>query len=99
MENDDFEKRIKKKTLRKLKARKQKDRDLWFGLGAFGVVGWSVSIPTVIGVALGVWLDSKRDGSYSWTLMLLFAGLIVGCLNAWFWVSQWGSDEDEEEEL
>ena len=25
---------------------------------------------------------------YSWTLMLLGVGVILGCLNAWFWVSK-----------
>jgi len=71
---------------RKIKARQEKDRGVWFGLGMFGLVGWSVAIPTVIGIAAGVWIDSKWPGSYSWTLMFLIIGVIVGCLNAWYWV-------------
>jgi len=61
---------------------------VWFGLGASGIVGWSVAIPTLIGVALGVWIDSKWPGRFSWTLMLLVAGVILGCLNAWYWVTR-----------
>ena len=60
--------------------------EVWFGLGMFGVVGWAVAIPTVLGIFLGVWIDLKWPGPYSWTLMLLLIGLILGCLNAWFWV-------------
>ena len=54
----------------------------------FGVVGWAVAIPTVLGIFLGVWIDLKWPGPYSWTLMLLLVGLILGCLNAWFWVNR-----------
>ncbi len=71
---------------RRMKARREKDRGVWFGLGMFGLVGWSVAIPTVIGIAVGVWIDAKWPSSYSWTLMFLIIGVGVGCLNAWYWV-------------
>ena len=51
-----------------------------------GLVGWSVTIPTLIGAALGIWVDKQYTSRYSWTLMLLLMGLIIGCLNAWLWV-------------
>lgn len=70
---------------------------MWFGLGMFGLVGWSVSIPTVVGVALGVWIDYKWPSQYSWTLMLLVIGIVIGCLNAWFWVSRERKMIEEEE--
>jgi ATP synthase protein I len=76
------------KEARKMRARRQKDRSVWFGLGMFGLVGWSVAIPTLVGIALGVWIDLKWPSRYSWTLMLLIIGVILGCLNAWFWVSR-----------
>ena len=76
------------KEQRKLRARSEQDRDVWFGLGMFGLVGWSVAIPTLIGVALGVWLDRKWDMTVSWTLTGLFAGVFVGCLNAWYWIKR-----------
>jgi ATP synthase protein I len=33
-------------------------------------------------------LDRRFPGGRSWTLALLVAGLTIGCLNAWFWVSK-----------
>jgi len=64
----------------------------------FGVVGWTVAITTIIGVALGIWIDRTWPSSYSWTLTLLFIGLIVGCLNAWYWIKkESGSDGDDGE--
>jgi ATP synthase protein I len=62
----------------------------------FGVIGWSVSVPTLIGIVLGVWLDRRWPGSFSWTLALLLAGVTVGCLNAWYWVSQEREEIDAE---
>jgi ATP synthase protein I len=73
---------------RKIRARHEKDRGVWFGLGMFGLVGWSVAIPTVIGIGLGIWIDTKWPSPYSWTLMLLITGVLVGCLNAWYWVKR-----------
>jgi len=83
----EMEKTIAAKEERRITARREKDRSLLFGLTIFGIVGWSVVIPTLVGIALGIWLDNRWPGRFSWTLMLLFGGLILGCLNAWYWVS------------
>lgn len=84
----EFRRDVKNSQLRKLRAQRQGDQGVWFGLGMFGLVGWSVAIPTLIAIALGVWLDSWVESRYSWTLMLLFIGIGIGCFNAWFWVSR-----------
>lgn len=76
------------KAARKLAARRDPSDGIWFGLGMMGVIGWSVAIPTVLGAALGFWLDTRHPGSHSWTLALLVAGLAIGCLNAWHWVAK-----------
>lgn len=80
--------RIGRKAERKLKARREPTRGLWFGLGMFGLVGWSVAIPTVAGIALGIWLDAVFGDRVSWTLTFLFVGIVLGCLNAWWWVQR-----------
>lgn len=72
---------------RKLKAHRHPTKGVWFGLGMMGLVGWSVVVPTLIGAALGIWLDANHRVRFSWTLSLLVVGLLVGCLNAWHWVS------------
>lgn len=72
----------------KLKAKGKPDAGLWFGLGMMGLVGWSIAIPTLLGAALGIWLDKKYDEPRSWTLALLLAGLVVGCFTAWNWLNK-----------
>jgi len=85
---EDLADTVARKEARKLRARAEGERGLAHGLGMFGMVGWSVAVPTVLGIALGVWLDSRSTSGYSWTLMLMIAGLAVGAINAWYWVSK-----------
>lgn len=84
----EFDREVGCRETRKLRARREEDRTLWFGLGMFGLVGWSVAIPTLLGVALGAWIDMTWPGRFSWTLALLLAGAVLGASNAWYWVSQ-----------
>lgn len=85
---EDLLETVDRKARRKERARKEGDSVLSFGLGTFGLVGWSVMIPTVIGIALGVWLDARYEGQVSWTLTGLLTGIALGCLNAWYWVNR-----------
>lgn len=84
--NDSLSAEIGAKAERKLKAQRSGTPGVWFGLGMTGLIGWSVVVPTLLGTAFGVWLDSKYPGVHSWTLMGLAIGILVGCLNAWHWV-------------
>ena len=85
--SNNFQRQIASKSDRKIKARKEA-KNIWFGLGMFGMVGWSVAIPSVIGIALGVWIDTHIRSKYSWTLMCLIIGVALGCLNAWYWITK-----------
>lgn len=82
-----IEKKIQSDVEKKIKAKDEKD-DLMFGLGVFGIIGWSVSIPTLLGAFFGTYLDDNFPMGFSWTLTLLFVGIVIGCLNAWYWVKQ-----------
>lgn len=94
----DFAGQVGAKATRKIKARRRAAPGVWFGLGMMGLVGWSVVVPTLVGAALGIWLDGRYPGSRSWTLMLLVAGLILGCANAWHWVAAEDRDIRDESE-
>jgi ATP synthase protein I len=90
--------RVGANAARKLKARRHSAQGVWFGLGMMGLIGWSVVVPTLLGAALGHWLDSHYPGAHSWTLALLVAGIMLGCLNAWNWVSKEEKAMREEQE-
>ena len=81
-----FQSEVTKKEDRKIRKRGQKKHSLWYGLGTFGLVGWSVAISTVLGTILGSWLDSTWPVTHSWTITGLVAGTILGCVHAWLWI-------------
>ena len=83
-----FSQQVGEKAARKLKAQRHVTQTVWSGLGMMGLVGWSVAVPTLLGTALGIWIDEHYPGSHSWTLALLAIGLGLGCVNAWHWVSK-----------
>jgi ATP synthase protein I len=85
-DEDTFSQKIRDKERRKLEAQTGNKESPWLGLGMFGMVGWSVAVPSVLGALLGLWLDRKHPVSFSWTLSLLVAGLFIGCVMAGYWV-------------
>lgn len=97
----DLSEQVAKKEQRKLKARREGGRSVWYGLGMFGLVGWSIAVPTVIGTVIGIWIDRTWQLGFSGTLTSLFVGVVMGCAIAWYWVKreglmEFGSDSSNE---
>lgn len=90
-----LERIVGSKERRRMRARRMESRSMWFGLGMFGVIGWSIAVPMMVGISIGLWIDSQVETQRSWTLMLMVAGLAIGCLNAWTWIRR-ESDEKHE---
>ena len=82
-----FSNLVADKERRKIAAKKNK-RSVWSGFGLFGLIGWSIVVPTMTGAIVGIWLDGHYPQAFSWTLSLLIVGLLVGCLMAWNWVKK-----------
>ena len=95
-EERQLENQIGEREARRMQYIAQPPRSVWFGLGMFGLVGWSVTVPALIGIAIGIWIDTQWPGPWSWTLMLLMAGVTIGCLNALAWVSREARIDDSE---
>ena len=79
---------IARKAERRLAADRRRGNSILFGLGMLGLVGWSVVVPTLLGIAIGLWLDRSFSGPASWTLTFLLFGVGLGCVNAWYWVQR-----------
>jgi len=84
----DFEEMVGGKEQRKLKSRATGKESPWFGLGMFGLVGWSVVLPMLLGIFVGGWVDERWPSQVSWRLTLMFVGLGLGCFNAWLWIKK-----------
>jgi ATP synthase protein I len=48
-----------------------------------GVLGWTIVLPTLLGLFAGRWLDRQFHMGIFWTLGLLVVGLTIGCMLAW----------------
>ena len=88
---------LERKADRRIRARESRDRSVWFGLGMFGLVGWTVAIHTILGIVLGLWIDKRWPSGYSWTLTLLVLGMATGMFNAWHWVQKESRPLDEDD--
>ncbi len=58
------------------------------GISTFGMVGWSVAVPTVGGAFLGLWLEQAYPQSFSWTIALILGGVAIGVMIAWVWIDK-----------
>lgn len=86
---------IERQAERMQAARRHPNRSLLMGLGMFGMIGWSVAVPTVAGIFLGIYLDRRLPLGFSWTLTLLVLGVIAGSALAWRWVEREHRQEEE----
>ena len=93
----ELERAVGRKAERRELARREGRHTAWFGFGMFGLVGWAVAVPTLAGITLGVWLDNRFPGGPSWTMTFLVVGVLVGCLNAWWWVQRTGQRNGNDE--
>lgn len=64
------------------------------GLGVFGMIGWSVAVPTIGGVFLGLWLDRTWPQDFPWVLALILGGVTLGSFIAWAWISRENAEEE-----
>lgn len=96
-EQNEFSEKIARKEKRKLQAQKVNSGTVWSGLGMFGMVGWSIAVPSLLGAALGIWLDRIYPQSFSWVLSFLMIGLITGCCIAWYWVTKEDKETDQNQ--
>lgn len=83
-----FGEEVGRKEKRKIKGREQKKRSPLFWVGLWGLVGWTVAVPTALGIWVGIQLDRRTPGPASWTLTGLIVGIAVGCITAWVWVKR-----------
>lgn len=61
-------------------------RRFWYDFIRFNLTGWSVALPALAGLFVGSWIDNRWPGPVSWKLALMLAGLMLGCINAWYWI-------------
>lgn len=82
------------KSMRRQRARQRSDESIWSWMASFGLVGWTVVVPTVVGLAIGRFIDGRTDSTISFTITLLLVGAVVGVAVAWHWVRTESQEHD-----
>lgn len=68
---------------RRARGERESRRSIGGDLAMVGAIGWTIVVPTLLGVFGGRWLDRQFHAGIFWTLGLLVAGLALGCTLAW----------------
>ena len=68
--------------------RGREDPEPSFGarLGQIGVLGWTIVVPTLLGLVLGRWLDRSFGTGIFFSAPLLMLGAAAGSWFAWKWM-------------
>ncbi len=52
-------------------------------LGQIGILGWTIIVPTLLGVVIGRWLDRIFDTGIFFSAPLIMIGAAIGFWSAW----------------
>lgn len=77
---------VRLRDARQRRARQEGEPSFGRYLAQVGVLGWTIVLPTLLGVFAGRWLDHRFGTGIFWTGPLLMAGLAIGCWAAWRWM-------------
>ncbi|MCA9119123.1 MAG: AtpZ/AtpI family protein [Planctomycetaceae bacterium] len=67
----------------RLARRETGHQSFWRSLGVLGMVGWPIAIGSVGGTIFGRYLDAQFNTGLRYTLILMMAGILIGCFAAW----------------
>src|SRR3546814_16582459 len=79
----DLQHAVRLRHARRQRWAREGERSLAQNLALIGALGWTIVVPTLIGVFVGRWLDARFASPPFWTLSLLVLGLGAGCAMAW----------------
>lgn len=71
---------------RAARGREEPEPSLGYRLGQIGILGWAIILPTLLGLALGHWLDRSFGTRVFFSAPLLMVGAAVGLWSAWKWM-------------
>ena len=76
-------KAVKTRQERRARGQIEGERTIGQNIAMIGALGWTIVMPTLVGIFVGRWLDRELATGIFWTLGLLVLGLAAGCALAW----------------
>jgi ATP synthase protein I len=74
---------VKRRRARVESWQREGERSIGQNLAMIGALGWTIVVPTLLGILLGRWLDRSFGSGIFWTFGLIVAGVATGCWMAW----------------
>lgn len=87
---------IRRRAERMKAARSEPGESPLRGFGVFGIIGWSIAVPTVAGAFLGLWLNRVAPQAFSWPIALILGGIVIGGIIAWNWIVKESQDQQAQ---
>jgi ATP synthase protein I len=71
---------------RKRHAEREPEPSLGSRLAQIGILGWTIVLPTLLGLVIGHWLDRHFATRVFFSAPLLMVGAAIGLWSAWKWM-------------
>jgi ATP synthase protein I len=71
---------------REAQGRAEPEPSLGSRLGQIGILGWTIVVPTLLGLVIGHWLDRHFGTGVFFAAPLLMVGAGFGLWSAWKWM-------------
>jgi ATP synthase protein I len=85
-ESDRIIRAARQASARAREAHDEPEPSLGSRLGQIGILGWSIVIPTLLGLVIGHWLDRSFNTGVFFSAPLLMIGAAFGLWSAWKWM-------------
>lgn len=83
---DDLARAAREAVQRKRRAEREPEPSLGSRLGQIGILGWTIVLPTLLGLVAGHWLDKRFATGVFFSAPLLMLGAAIGLWSAWQWM-------------
>jgi ATP synthase protein I len=81
--HDEMQRAVRLREERDERWKREGERSIWQNLSMIGSLGWLIVAPTLLGIALGRWLDSVFDTGITFSGAMIFLGVLFGSYLAW----------------
>jgi len=82
-DSEDMENAVRLRRKREEFWRRTGERSLWQNVSMIGALGWLIVTPTLLGIAIGRWLDLRFGTGIFWSGALIMLGAALGGYLAW----------------
>ncbi len=95
-EQDRIGRAARQASSREREAREEPEPSLGSRLGQIGILGWSIVIPTLLGLVIGRFLDRHFGTGVFFSAPLLMIGAAFGLWSAWEWMHRQTRDKHHD---